>query len=358
MKSYFLKVTVAGVFVFSLLFIGVVVLAQTEERSVSQPVVEQTAETSPLPPPPPPPPPPADSQPTSMPPENFSGREGTMPPPPNDFRETRTEQREQRGDFTRPQKPPMMPGADMQERVQKERMMNDKSFQDQRMEQGGSRTGRDFEGMRRGDSGQNDGDDWEAREQKMEEQRQKREEQMVKRQAAQMAKNLQQNVNSINKRIAKLTKAGIRLTAECSEVVAALSDAAAKVKNAVTREDLEDAQDIMHSMQDLNDCRQIIERLQNAPRMLKNAATAVKNLKRKKVDVSQVEPMLTALTTRFSAFKTGNSTNEDVEAFFDEMDSLGSIMAPLMGKPKNSTQGASVFQSSGAWETIKSWFGL
>ena len=81
-------------------------------------------------------------------------------------------------------------------------------------------------------------------------------------------------------------------------------------------------------------------------------------MKKKKVDVSQVEPTLTALTTRFSTLKTGSPTNDDVEAFFDEMESLGDAVSPLMGKPKSSTQGASVFQSSGAWDTVKSWFGL
>jgi hypothetical protein len=114
----------------------------------------------------------------------------------------------------------------------------------------------------------------------------------------------------------------------------------------------------MHSMQDVNDCRQIIERLLNAPRMLKNVATTIKNLKKKKVDVLQVEPMLTALTTRFNTLKTGSPTNDDVEAFFDEMESLGDAVSPLMGKPKNSTQGASVFQSTGIWNSFLGWFGL
>lgn len=379
MKSYFVRMTVGGAFLFSLLFVWAVAFAQTADQGAIQPPTEQ-AQTSP----PSSPPPSGEAGTMPPPPQNFSGEgDSRAPLPPNgsfqnqeqnNFRPPQDGQFNQQGQtgfqkppqdqfrrggeqgqpinfqenrdggFAAPSKPSMMPGADMQERIRKESMMNGQNFQGQQERE------RNF--------GQDGEDDWEARQQKMEEEQRKREEQMIKRQAAQMAKNLQQNVNSINKRVARLTKVGVRLTAECSEVITTLTDAAAKVKNAITREDLEDARDVMQSMEDINECRQIIERLINAPRMLKNAATAIKNLKKKKVDVSQVEPMLAALTTRFGTFKTGNPTNEDIEAFFDEMDSLGDTMAPLMGKPKNSMQGASVLESLGVWNTFKSWFGF
>ena len=248
------------------------------------------------------------------------------------------------GNSSMPQKPPMMKSGDTQGRMPPKGSGMNENFQNKQGEEG------NFE--------QGEGDDWEARQQKMDEEQQKREEAMVKKQAAQMAKMIQQNVTTINKRVAKLKAAGIALTAECTETVTALTDAVAKVKSATTREDLEDAQDVMHSMDDVNQCRQIIERLLSVPKMLKSAASTLKSLKKKKVDISLIEPKFTALTEHFNKLKSGGATNDDVEAFFDEADELGDEVSPLLEGKRNSMQGASVFQSTGVWSSFVGWFGL
>lgn len=351
MKLHLLKAGLASVLSVSSLFFVVVVFAETFDQSTGQFQAGRTETPPPLP----------DIQGGMIPPSNFSGGEGsTMPPPPNSSFQTQGQ-----NNFRAPQN----------EQLNRE---GQAGFQrsPKESQQGGTanQSGKDFQGDRVGNSvrppkpsmtqggndnfGQDNGGDWEAQQQKMEAEQQKREEAMVKKQAVQMAKMLQQNVTAINKRVAKLKGAGIALTVECGETIATLTDAIAKVKSATTREGLEDAQDAMQSMEDVGACRQIIDRLINAPKMLKNAASTLKSLKKRKVDISEIEPKLVALTEHFNKFKSGSTTNDDVEAFFDEADELGDQVAPLLEGKKNAMQGASVFESVGFFETIRSWFGL
>lgn len=202
-------------------------------------------------------------------------------------------------------------------------------------------------------------DDWEAEQQKMDREQEKREAVMVKKQAAQMAKMLQTTVASLQKRAVKLKSAGIMLTSECAETLATFTEAVTKAKNATTQDDLYDLQDTMESRQDLDHCRQVIERLITAPKMLKNASITIKNLKKKKVDVSEAEEMLKELMTTFATFKTSVASNDDVEAFFESANELGDTVAPLMEhKPENFMQGASVFDSLGFWDNLKDWLGF
>lgn len=189
---------------------------------------------------------------------------------------------------------------------------------------------------------------------------QKREEAMVKKQAAQMARMFNQAVNQINKRVATLKKRGFSLTQECSDTITVFADATVKAKSATTMDDLDDLQDAAHSMEDLNDCRQLIDHLIGAPKLLKNATNTIKNLKRRKVDVSEAEPLLQNLTSQLSRLKSGIPSNDDIEAFFDAMDTLGDVVAPLMeNKSRRDIQGASVFQSGGGlWDSIMNWLGF
>ncbi len=345
--SHTFKFAVRNIFILICFFaVAIVVSAQTDsDQAVTSVAPSEVSDTKTLPPPPP-----SDR---FVPPPEFN-RQQVPPPPGGQFDDRRSQPIENwdnppKGQFDANGRPGLQPKPSVQK------------FDDRQVQPVGRPSGDNFQQNGQMNNGEGD---WEAQQQKMdaeqakrEAEQQKREEQMVKKQATQMAKNLQQNITSINKRIAKLKTVGVSLTQECVDTVAVFSDAVVKVKSATSREDLEDVQDVMSSMEELGQCRQTIEQLISAPSMLKKATATIKNLKKKKVDVAEAEALLTAIQTKWTNLKSAVPQNSDVEAFFEDMESLGDTVMPLMDKPENQRQGAAVFES-GFLDTIVGWFGL
>lgn len=245
--------------------------------------------------------------------------------------------------FSRPMMPPQSGGT--QGQIPDKRMVRPANFQGQFQERQGQQ--QMMGGQNAGGSNQDD----EANDAT----RQKQEQEQAQKQGARMAKMLQQQVTAINKRVAKLQAAGFALTSDCKDTITAFTDAIATAKAAQSMDDLQDVQDTMQSMDDLSQCRMAIERLISAPKMFKTANAYLKNLKRRKIDVTAVESTLNGLTAQLNSFKTGSATNDDVDSFFESVDELKQSMEQLIQPTKPSS---SSNQAGNVLNSIKSFFGF